>query len=192
MVGPVRSLVIANPAGRTDWQEGTVVTGMRQGCDPVDLSVTEAADRLAIRELVDAYAYCADRRDVAGQMALFTENTELVVFADSLNSEPTQRFRGRAALAPVFAELKNYRGTMHFNGQTTTNVHGARASAVTYCQVHELGVDEKPPGGLKTVRSLTITAIRYLDSFIKSDGKWLIRQRQVVVDWTETRPLSIC
>ena len=32
----------------------------------------EAADRLAIRELVDAYAHCADRRDATGQMALFT------------------------------------------------------------------------------------------------------------------------
>ena len=29
----------------------------------------EAADRLAIRELVDAYAHCADRRDAEGQMA---------------------------------------------------------------------------------------------------------------------------
>ena len=105
MVGPVRSLVIVNPAGRSDWKECTVATGMRQGCDHVDLSVPEAADRLAIRELVDAYAYCADRRDVAGQMALFTEDTELVVFADSRNPEPTQRFRGRAALAPVFDEL---------------------------------------------------------------------------------------
>ena len=168
-----------------------MVTGMRQRGDHADPSL-ELADESAIRELIDAYADCADRRDVAGQMALFTENTELVVFADSLNSEPTQRFRGRAALVPVFDELKNYRVTMHFNGQSTTSVDGARASAVTYCQVHELGVDEKPPGGLKTVRSLTITAIRYLDSFIKSDGKWLIRQRQVVVDWTETRPLSIC
>jgi hypothetical protein len=32
----------------------------------------EAADRLAIRELVEAYARCADRRDAKGQMALFT------------------------------------------------------------------------------------------------------------------------
>src|ERR1700752_4199159 len=111
MVGPVRSLVIANPAGRTDWQEGTVVTGMRQGCDPVDLSVPEAADRLAIRQLVDAYAYCADRRDIAGQMALFTEDTELVVFADTPNPEPTQRFRGRAALAPIFHQPDSCRAT---------------------------------------------------------------------------------
>jgi len=106
MVGPVRSLVIANPAGRSDWKECTVVTGIRQGSDHVDLSVPEAADRLAIRELVDAYAYCADRRDVAGQMALFTDDTELVVFADSRNPEPTQRFRGRAALAPVFSQTE--------------------------------------------------------------------------------------
>lgn len=39
------------------------------------ISGSEAADRLAIRELVDAYAYCADRRDAKGQMSLFTENT---------------------------------------------------------------------------------------------------------------------
>src|SRR5690349_7322845 len=130
------------PRGPSDWKECTVVTGMRQGSDHVDLSVPKAADRLAIRELVDAYAYCADRRDVAGQMALFTEDTELVVFADSRNPEPTQRFRGRAALAPVFHERDSCRATMHFNGQCTTRVDGARASGVTYCLVHELTVDE--------------------------------------------------
>ena len=36
------------------------------------ISPAEAADRLAIRELVEAYAYCADRRDAEGQMSLFT------------------------------------------------------------------------------------------------------------------------
>ena len=38
----------------------------------VTISPTEAADRLAIRELVEAYAHCADRHDATGQMALFT------------------------------------------------------------------------------------------------------------------------
>jgi hypothetical protein len=41
------------------------------------ISPAGAADRLAIRELVDAYAYCADRRDAKGQMALFTIDTTL-------------------------------------------------------------------------------------------------------------------
>jgi hypothetical protein len=160
-----------------------VVNAMRQRGDHADLSLPEAADRLAIRELIDAYAYCADRRDVAGQLALFTEDTELVVFADSRNPTPTQRFRGRAALAPVFDELKNHRATMHFNGQSTARVDGARASAVTCCLVHEFTVDE-------TAHTLMIAAIRYLDSLVKKDGKWFIRQRQVAIDWTETRPMA--
>jgi hypothetical protein len=33
----------------------------------VVISPAEAADRLAIRELVEAYAHCADRRDAEGQ-----------------------------------------------------------------------------------------------------------------------------
>ena len=33
------------------------------------LSPSEAADRLAIRELIEAYAHCADRRDAKDQMA---------------------------------------------------------------------------------------------------------------------------
>ena len=160
-----------------------MVNVMRQRGDHVDLSLPEAADRLAIRELVDAYADCADRRDVAGQLALFTEDAELVVFANSRNPEPTQRFRGRAALAPIFDQLKNYQATMHFNGQSTTTLDGFRASAMTDCLVHELSVDD-------TARTLTIVAIRYLDSMVKRDGRWLIRQRQVTVDWTERRPLA--
>ena len=44
------------------------------------MSNTEAADRLAIRELVDAYAFCADTRNAEGQKALFTDDTHFVVY----------------------------------------------------------------------------------------------------------------
>jgi len=47
------------------------------------LSGAKAADRLALRELVDAYASCADRRDAKGQIALFTEDTHFVVYLDA-------------------------------------------------------------------------------------------------------------
>ena len=46
----------------------------------VTISPSEAADRLAIRELIEAYAHCADRRDAKGQMALFTEDADFVVY----------------------------------------------------------------------------------------------------------------
>ena len=52
----------------------------------IRISPEEAADRLSIRELVEAYAHCADRRDAKGQMALFTEDTHFVVYMVSLST----------------------------------------------------------------------------------------------------------
>src|ERR1700723_2669947 len=92
------------------------------------ISPQEAADRLAIRELIDAYAHCADRRDAKGQMALFTEDTRFVVFMDATAAEPTQELHGREPLAPVFDNLNVYAATMHFNGQRTAWMDGERAT----------------------------------------------------------------
>jgi hypothetical protein len=41
----------------------------------MSMTPEEAADRLGIRELIDACAHCADRRDADGQMALFAPDT---------------------------------------------------------------------------------------------------------------------
>ena len=142
----------------------------------------EAADRLAIRELVDAYARCADRRDAAGQMALFTEDTHFVVYRDATVDEPTQELHGREALAPVFANLNTYVATTHFNGQSTVALDGERAEGESYCIAHHLSVDE---GGRRT---MMVASLRYLDEFVKQDGVWRFARRRLVVDWSETRP----
>jgi hypothetical protein len=55
-----------------------------------EISPTELADRLAIRELVDAYAHCADRRLAEDQKSLFTEDTQFLVYMDGEGSEPSQ------------------------------------------------------------------------------------------------------
>jgi hypothetical protein len=68
---------------------------------------------LALRELVDAYAHCADRRDAKGQMALFTEDTRFVVYIDAKSDSPIQEFQGRDALAPVFDNLSQYEATTY-------------------------------------------------------------------------------
>src|SRR5260370_42191873 len=83
------------------------------------ISPTEAADRLAIRELIEAYAHCADRRDAKGQMALFTEDTHFVVFMNAKDPKPSQELHSRGALAPVFDDLNKYAATQHFVGQST-------------------------------------------------------------------------
>src|SRR6185312_16611919 len=61
------------------------------------ISPSEAADRLAIRELVEAYAYCADRRDAEGQMSLFMPDTHFVVYMDPKNPTPSQELHSREA-----------------------------------------------------------------------------------------------
>lgn len=144
------------------------------------LTAEEAADRLAIRELVDAYAHCADRRDAKGQMALFTQDTVFHVFMDSRSAEPSYVLHGRDALAPVFDNLNQYQATTHFNGQSTVSVTGDRATGESYCIAHHLTVDGD-------TRTMMIASIRYLDQFVKQDGNWLFAERKLLVDWTETR-----
>ena len=53
-----------------------------------EITPSELAHRLAIRELVDAYAHCADRGDAEGQKALFTEDAHFVVYMNGQGSAP--------------------------------------------------------------------------------------------------------
>jgi hypothetical protein len=148
------------------------------------ISPAEAADRLAIRELVEAYAYCADRRDAAGQTALFTPDTHFVVYMDAKNPTPSQELHSREALAPVFADLNKYQATMHFVGQSTIlSLSNNHATGLAYCVAHHLTVEENQ-------RRLMIATLRYHDTFAKVDGAWLFAERRLYVDWIEERTLS--
>jgi hypothetical protein len=91
------------------------------------ISPQEAADRLAIRELVEAYAHCADRRDARGQMSLFTEDTHFVVYMKAKDRKPSQELHSREELAPIFADLNKYDATTHFIGQ---RAHSSRWRAI--------------------------------------------------------------
>ncbi len=110
------------------------MTFPKQRSGHTDLTSQEIADRLAIDELVDAYAHCADRRDVEG-------------------------------------------------GQSTVTWEQGSATGVSYCLAHHVKVD-----GLN--RSLMIASIRYLDHFVKMDGQWYFKQRKLMVDWIDNRPLG--
>jgi hypothetical protein len=39
-------------------------------------------------------------------------------------------------------------------------------------------------------RRLMIAALRYYDTFVKTDGTWLFAERKLYVDWQEERALS--
>src|SRR6478672_7317128 len=148
-----------------------------------DLTPSEAADRLAIRELFDAYAHCADRRDIDEQKALFTVDARFAVYMGGDGAEPTYVLQGREALTPVFADLKRYDATTHFNGQHTVTIVGDRATGESYTIAHHVFSED---GG----RKIMVASLRYLDTFAKIDGGWYFAERTLILDWSETRPLD--
>ncbi|MGI5149912.1 nuclear transport factor 2 family protein [Plantactinospora sp. CA-294935] len=142
----------------------------------------QVADRLAIRELVDAYAHLADRRDPQGQAALFTDDARVAVYdGEPDTTEPAQVLTGRNELATAFASLRNYDRTTHFNGQSTVTVDGDDATGETYCLAHHLWTEQGQ-------RTLMVMSIRYHDTFVRQSGRWFFAERRLITDWVDRRP----
>jgi hypothetical protein len=148
-----------------------------------ELTPIEAADRLALRELFDAYAHCADRRDADGQKALFTDDTVFAVYMDGEKADPSYILHGREALTPVFDDLNRYEATTHFNGQSTVNLDGDSATGESYTIAHHVYTEDGS-------RKIMIASLRYLDTFTKIDGRWYFAERKLILDWSETRPMT--
>lgn len=148
-----------------------------------DVAPAELADRLAIREVVDAYARGADRRDPVAQAATFTEDGVVRLFeADPAAAAPVQVLTGRSTLAATFTDLvAQYQATTYLNGQSTVTLDGDSATGETYCLAHHLLTEDGE-------RVLLVMAIRYLDRFRRTPEGWRIAQRDLVFDWTDRRP----
>ena len=146
----------------------------------IEQRLKELEDRIAIRELIDQYTYCADTRDALGQMAIFTEDTNFEVYMDEKLPAPSQVVKGRKNLRPVFDDLNQYLSTMHFNGQSTVKLDGDKATGITYCRAYHLKV-------LDGVQKLMIAGIRYYDTMVKQHGVWLFSERKLKVCWIENR-----
>jgi hypothetical protein len=151
--------------------------------DHTELSPGEAADRLALRELFDAYAHCADRRDAEGQKALFTDDTVFAVYMAGEGAEPTYVLEGREALTPVFDDLNRYEVTTHFNGQSTVALAGDRATGESYTIAHHVYTENGE-------RKIMVASLRYLDDFAKIHGRWYFAERKLILDWSETRSVA--
>lgn len=142
------------------------------------LGMANSADFLALRRLAEVYAAAADRRDADAFWGVF---------------DPDQgRLRGRrevtdlAGAQGIMDYLSRYARSFHFIGNTRYDTDGEHARGEVYCVAHHLS--EGANGGEDYVMY-----IRYQDSYVhRTDGRggaqWRIRERRIVVDWTETVP----
>lgn len=122
-----------------------------------------AEDRLAIRELLEAYADAVTRCDPEAWGATWAE--------DSLWSLPDYpeigTTSGRSAIVAMWVEaMKQYPGIMFQAWPGSIEVDGDRAAMVSYSsEVYDQG------GATKRDRG------RYEDQCVKIDGRWLFSHR---------------
>ena len=141
----------------------------------------EAADRLALRRLVDAWAHCADRRLAEQQSNLFVPDGAILNYeGDPRTHEPHSTIKGRAAIRSALAVLNTFTVTLHMNGQSDVMIHGDHAIGETYCLVHQFT-------GENDQRKCQTLGIRYYDQFLCQDNRWYFEERKLVIDWSDTR-----
>jgi hypothetical protein len=136
------------------------------------------AEQRALERLTEQYAHAADRREPASAASLFTEDGLLTLFMDGPDGQPTAAHSGRPAIAAAIAGLSRYDATTHFLGQRSFEVNGRRALGETYCLAYHV---RRKPGFLVN----EMLSIRYLDTCIRRDGRWLFSERRLITDWMQ-------
>jgi hypothetical protein len=147
----------------------------------IKINTHEAADRIAIRELIDNYGYYADRREAQKQAELYSENASMEIYrGEPDTSKPIAILRGRKELEEAFKGLRKYNITFHFNGQNTINFMGDSATGTAYCLAHQIFEENGK-------RMLLIMGIHYYDNYTHQNNHWLFAKRKLIIDWEDKR-----
>lgn len=147
------------------------------------LNLNEFRNRIAIRELVDSFAYYADRTKAQQQAALFVENGTLEIYrSEPDTSKPIAVLKGRKELEEAFKGLKKYNVTFHLNGQNSIKF-GADTTGSVQCLAHHILFEDGK-------RKLLTEAIRYYDTYTRQNNQWLFVKRKLIIDWEDKRLLT--
>jgi uncharacterized protein (TIGR02246 family) len=145
----------------------------------VDLTFRSVEDRLALRQLVDAYALAVDRRDVAAVAALFADQGRLVSRLQFPAGDGELVRQGRDEIATAIAAgLERYVRTTHVVGGQIVQLDGDRARGDTVCLAHH--VYDKGDA-----RRLLVMAVRYTDTYARCPDGWCFTERQLDLDWRQ-------
>ena len=75
---------------------------------------------------------------------------------------------GKEQIGKAFADyLALFDVVYHLNGQQTVDIDGDTATGISYCFVTLIGNGKKNQSG-----------VRYHDTYVKQNGKWLIKRRE--------------
>ncbi len=121
-----------------------------------------------LRNLIDAYTTLGDEKKIAEQMELFTSDANYTVYMNGVvvaNTTGTNKleeeFNGHASLVKKYFTL---------NGQHSVEIDGDNATGISFSQIKMI----RESDGKET---LTDYSVRYDDTYVFEDGKWLIKNR---------------
>ncbi|MBI4299677.1 MAG: nuclear transport factor 2 family protein [Chloroflexi bacterium] len=135
-----------------------------------DPAIQELFDRAAIHDVIMRYCHGIDQRDM--------DLVRSCYIPDAYDDHG--RFKGTGIdniIAFFVAALKPYSATMHFIGNELIEVHGDTADSEAYCVAYHRTVN-----GEET-RDIAV-GLRYVDKFVRRDGRWLIAERVVKPIWS--------
>ena len=137
-------------------------------------------EKQALKELVDTFSNLADEKKVAEQGPLFTEDGHVTTY---IGGQVFADLKNRAEIVQVFTDfLANFKNVYHINGQfTVTRLDDTSADAINYC--HVVLTEEKD--GQTLIHN---HYVRYNDSYIKENGRWLIKRRIANFMISDSRP----
>lgn len=139
-------------------------------------------DKMAIKEVVDVFSNLADTKEIDEQVMLFTEDG---IVESISNGQSSSRLVGREQLKQAFSSfLANFHTVYHQNGQQSIEeLTENTAMAISYCRVILVGEQDG-----KQMKTTLYT--RYMDEFVKMDGKWLIKHRKSNFMWREVEEVK--
>lgn len=144
------------------------------------LNSNEIRNHIAIRELIDSFAYYADRTKAQRQAALFVENGTMEIYqSEPDTSKPIFVLKGRKELEKAFNGLEKYNMTFHLNGQNSIKF-GDDTTGIVQCLAHHIFFE----GGK---RMLQTEAIRYYDTYTRQNNRWLFVKRKLIIEWEDKR-----
>ena len=124
----------------------------------------QSEDQLALKKLVDTFSNLSDVKDVKAQMDLFTDDAEV----HSKKGDNVFVSKGKGDIGKAFSDfLALFDVVYHLNGQQTVEINGDTATGISYCFVTLIGNGKKNQSG-----------VRYQDTYVKQNGRWLIKKRE--------------